>query len=429
MLNFSIYKLNGDYKFSIEEENEMTISFYSNLLIIFSEIKTEEKVVNFLCTHQMSQEIKDKISELIKKYENSNIKLRRISSAFKTIPNGEYFFVFPETNFNIKQIIALNESLRLLNNGVPFENLDKELEKPMNIYDSLFKELLENYDIEVYDPKKKQIFGEKDKSKRICKYCNRSQSKGASFRDEAHAIPESLGNKTIISAEECDQCNSKFSNEIELDVFEYLKIYRVLYGKSGKNGVPKLKFKNGIEIEYKDGTAMITDKNGSSVMSPEKFKIPLEYYHEINLMNIYRGLVKFAIGVLPKEITNKLSKTIAWINNIKNDGSTLKIPKVASMIDNGNYHEQPTIVIYIRKNENYDLPHIFIELKIAFFIFVYIVPFSDDDRINFYEEVNYKKFWSINKHYNHFDSWKFNSFNYDKEKTFIMNLNMKKEGT
>lgn len=238
-----------------------------------------------------------------------------------------------------------------------------------------------------------------------------------------------MGNKTIFSADECDQCNSKFSNGIELDVFEYLKLYRVLYGKSGKDGIPKLKFKNGIEIEYKNGTAMIFDKTGSSVLSPENFKIPLEYYHEINVMNIYRGLVKFAIGVLPKEITNKLSETITWINNIKNDGSTLKIPKVASMIDNSSYHEQPSIGIYIRKNENYELPHIFVELKIAFFIFVYIIPFSDNDSINFCEEDNYNKFWLINKHYNHFDSWNFNNFNYDGKKTFIMNLNMKKEGT
>lgn len=49
------------------------------------------------------------------------------------------------------------------------------------------------------------LLGEKG----ICRYCGGRNPK--TFRKIAHAIPEALGNKWIISADECDVCNDAFS--------------------------------------------------------------------------------------------------------------------------------------------------------------------------------------------------------------------------
>ncbi|MHB0897662.1 MAG: HNH endonuclease [Spirochaetales bacterium] len=425
MFKFSIFTINGDFNFSIDEENESTISFYYNLLYIFSDIDSTKKTITLICIQQMNKKIKEDIKKLVEKFETANIKMRTLVVEINSIKEGEFFFVFPEIKFNVKQIITFNESLRLLNKGIPLDKLEEELKKPIEEFESIFKEILENYEINVIEPRKKKIFGEIDKEKRICKYCGKSNKNGASFKEEAHAIPESLGNRTIISAEECDECNARFSTGIELDVFEYLKVFRVLYGKSGKDGIPKLKFKNGIEISYNNGKAIIIDKTGSNKLSINNFKIPLEYYHEMNLMNIYRGLVKFAIGVLPINEIKKLSATIKWITDVKNDSSSKKLPPVASMIDKRNYYEQPNMVIYKKISDKCDLPYMYVELKIAFIIFVYIIPFADDDNIDYSIQENYDKFWSINKHYNHFGTWTYNQFDYDGKRPFIMNLNFK----
>ena len=39
-----------------------------------------------------------------------------------------------------------------------------------------------------------------------------------SFRQEAHAIPEALGNKTLFVSYECDRCNNSFGRGIENDL-------------------------------------------------------------------------------------------------------------------------------------------------------------------------------------------------------------------
>jgi hypothetical protein len=114
---------------------------------------------------------------------------------------------------------------------VPEERLVDELKKPLGQTRSLFSEIFSNYDIHVYCLKKKYIYGNSDKSKRKCKYCGKTVIDGATYNEEAHAIPESLGNKTIISADECDCCNDKFSETIDLDILDYLKLFRLLYGK------------------------------------------------------------------------------------------------------------------------------------------------------------------------------------------------------
>lgn len=69
MLKFSIYSENGDHKTIINEENEVTLSFYSQLLQIFSTIDYDKKVIHFSCTHQMNDEIKEKIKNLTARYE------------------------------------------------------------------------------------------------------------------------------------------------------------------------------------------------------------------------------------------------------------------------------------------------------------------------------------------------------------------------
>jgi predicted HTH transcriptional regulator len=428
---FSVYSKHGDRKVTFEKDNDVNEAFYTQLLILFSDVDYEKKEINVSCLHQMNDNIRKKIAGLTRNFEKINIQVRRIEKWFEEIQNGEYFYIFPETEFHPESILHIFGCIELLNNGVSLENLEKEMEKQYVQQEIIFSELFGKYEITAYGPKKKHTYGNLDKKSRVCKYCGKSMSNGATFHKEAHAIPESIGNKTIISADECDDCNDIFSKTIDKDIFEYLKLFRVLYGQKGKTGIPKLKFKNETTITHNGEMAIIVQKihgNEDKInFSEDFFKIPLELADKINFMNIYRSLVKYVLAVIPNDEINNFTETVKWITDIKNNGDIMDLPSVAVKIDTMNYYDQPIMMIYKRKSNDISLPYMYAELRITNFIFVYIIPFSNKDTINFGEDNNFEYFWQFNKHYAHFKDWVFNKFNLDLAKETVINMQMTKK--
>ena len=79
---------------------------------------------------------------------------------------------------------------------------------------------------------------------RVCRFCGRD-SANTRFRHDAHAIPHLLGNRTLFTREECDQCNLFFGSTIENDLGNWTKPTRTFSRIKGKNGVPTLKNEKG----------------------------------------------------------------------------------------------------------------------------------------------------------------------------------------
>jgi hypothetical protein len=76
-----------------------------------------------------------------------------------------------------------------------------------------------------------------------CRFCG-GYSPGVSFQQQAHAVPEALGNKTLFTSYECDSCNQKFGRGIENDLGNWSKPMRTLGLISGKSGIPTPKGKS-----------------------------------------------------------------------------------------------------------------------------------------------------------------------------------------
>lgn len=70
---------------------------------------------------------------------------------------------------------------------------------------------------------------------RRCSFCGKTELDSATFKSIAHAIPENLGNKRVISYEECDICNGKYS-ECELHIAKMFSVERIFSGARGKDG-------------------------------------------------------------------------------------------------------------------------------------------------------------------------------------------------
>ncbi|MDE0360368.1 MAG: hypothetical protein OXI74_04280 [Rhodospirillaceae bacterium] len=100
-------------------------------------------------------------------------------------------------------------------------------------------------------PGRKVVLG--DRNNRVCRFCEKSDSEVA-FRLDAHAMPEALGNKSLFTNYECDDCNQFFGCGIENDLGNWSKPSRTFARIAGKNGVPTLKkggAGQGWRIEHK----------------------------------------------------------------------------------------------------------------------------------------------------------------------------------
>lgn len=119
--------------------------------------------------------------------------------------------------------------------GEDFEKIAKEM-------DTIFGKLMNSYEMFVFDENTRQSIGERDKSKRVCRYCNKSKPE-VSFKKVAHSISKALGNKKIITNDECDTCNEKFGKGIENDLILYLSLFRNFSALKGKKVSLNLKEK------------------------------------------------------------------------------------------------------------------------------------------------------------------------------------------
>lgn len=97
---------------------------------------------------------------------------------------------------------------------------DKQQKEQANKTLEELQKLRSVYDIKSYGEFTKEWVGEPDKQKRVCRYCHRSMPE-VSFKKVAHTISEALGNKSIKTNDECDECNQFFGDTIEQDFLVY----------------------------------------------------------------------------------------------------------------------------------------------------------------------------------------------------------------
>lgn len=156
-------------------------------------------------------------------------------------------------------------------------------------------------------PPLKQRIPRKD---RICRFCGKSAA-DVKFKHEPHIIPRLLGHNYGVSDFECDACNSHFGT-LENHFADYLGLARTVTSV-GKNKVPKFisplesliaaKTSNGPNQDF----ITISDESRDNfVFNAEKSVWQIKYTKNPHTpLNVYKCLLKIALGVLPDyEIEN-----------------------------------------------------------------------------------------------------------------------------
>lgn len=420
-IRITFLALSRTVEMEIKSENDIS-PILSDLLTAFvKEIDYKNRKINIESLQQNTEEFKTKINSVIQKNKAINPEIQQINSYFKnSLENDEYFFILFNTTISKEQRFLLCKYLLALQEGEDFEKITKEI-------DDLFGVLMDSYEMFAFDAGTKNNIkiGEPDKSKRVCRYCNK-RSPEVSFRKVAHSISEALGNKKIITNDECDACNEKFGKGIENELILYLNLYRVFFRIRGKNGIPKLKGKKfEIEIEKEETkkektiTMDILSDEEIAVSDCNDFQVRLETTEKITIQNIYKALSKYALGVIDRTQIENFKNTIEWINGKRNIDN---LPKIAILPSYDLFSTHPQLMVYIRKTEDNKLPYAVAEFRFTYLTFVYIIPNSNKDTTDFTQDNNFEYFWNFFKHYSSIQDWSFQKMDDNTTRPFVMNL-------
>jgi hypothetical protein len=220
----------------------------------------------------------------------------------------------------------------------------------------------------------------------VCRFCSR-RAPEVTFRKEAHAVPELVGNGTLVSLYECDECNNRFS-AFEDDLGKLTLLERVAGQILGKSGVPSAKTgqkKSRIdlgasgfvieqhagdpiaEIDYEEKTLTIT-------IAPQSYR-PL---------GAYKALAKIALTLMDEADVAKVPETLRW----------LRAPDLSTdQVDDGIRYRcfrtwtpgpapfaNPRVLLLRRKREDVPGPMFIFVLAFGNLSFQIVVPAPQQDR-------------------------------------------------
>ena len=201
----------------------------------------------------------------------------------------------------------------------------------------------------------------------ICRYCGGRNPK--TFRKIAHAIPEALGNKWIISADECDVCNHAFSlydDALATSVSPLL----TLGGTAGKsNKVRQTGRTAGDAVIRRDGRGLSistkADPKDHVSFDPDsgRFRLAIPVAGvPFRPRHAYKALSKIGVALLPDDELNNYQRLRAWLLDV---GDTLEFPVLDVAMSFGAIGHAPPLVaasLLRRINPQDDVPHILLIL-------------------------------------------------------------------
>lgn len=164
---------------------------------------------------------------------------------------------------------------------------------------------------------RKQYLGVRDPRK--CRFCGRDALQ-TTFRKEAHAIPEFLGNQSLISYYECDGCNDLFSKVVEDHLSKFTLGTRVALQLRGKDGSPKFRSdskRSRMEVKGERFEFGFHVEDGIVSIDEERHEIQCKLRTQPFIpLAAFKCFVKCGLSVLPESEISNFRDTIAWIREL-----------------------------------------------------------------------------------------------------------------
>lgn len=152
---------------------------------------------------------------------------------------------------------------------------------------------------------------------RKCRFCGRTEPE-ANFTKVAHAVPHFIGNRTLKSNYECNDCNEKVFAPMESHFCRFMGLFHVLSHVSRGGKVPSFKINstdNGridVGAEWTD-VHCVENENISFDIDREKKQITIKATRSYVPIEVYKCVIKMAISIMPEEEMNHLKLTLLWL--------------------------------------------------------------------------------------------------------------------
>lgn len=154
-----------------------------------------------------------------------------------------------------------------------------------------------------------------DGESRKCRFCNKKYP-NIKFSSTAHAIPEFMGNKSLISKFECDECNRYFG-KFESEFGNFMLPYNSLGGII-KKGNKSVKYKQDITVYESENKLNI--ENFPTEFPPNTKQVDLSLSIPSYIPDfIYRALVKVGLTLMPEASFGKYTEIVNWLMDMSAD--------------------------------------------------------------------------------------------------------------
>lgn len=272
--------------------------------------------------------------------------------------------------------------------------IDPQVEK----YYSLYYDVLRTQDFDDKSRLLKPEYGKKilRESEKKCRFCGKLGEE-VTFKKIAHAFPESIGNRTLVSDYECDVCNQYFGNTIENDYAKFFSLYHSIMQIKGKKGVQKCEFKipclkRTLECAAYCIKIFFTEDKPTICCCKEVDKQYLDLSDnaitiaqpiaKCSPISVFKAIVKMAITVMPTEELLLFTNTIKWIleSEHKNFYKNRKLLVRYKMIPGFNVTKYPHYVLFRRKRYIWNKPYVVFNLTYGCFsLFIEIPRIGEED--------------------------------------------------
>ena len=223
-----------------------------------------------------------------------------------------------------------------------------------------------------------------DKHNRRCRFCGRSKPE-ATFRTDAHAIPECTGNKGLLTLYECDDCNRAFGQGCENDFGNWSLPARTMARINGKDGIPSIKQEPGNAWRVDSsptGLRVSEDATGtfwqddSSEAKTLTFKLKRGPHRPAA---VAKAFFKMAISVMPEEELPNFGELMGWMKPDSSLYMAASTPVLHTFLGGAWPNDALRAAIFTRNSDEGAVPYCFFVLSFGNEMFQVSIPCAKKD--------------------------------------------------
>ncbi len=255
----------------------------------------------------------------------------------------------------------------------------------------------ENYQIVAgwcLQPSEKLFLGDRNKPK--CRFCGKSKPE-VSFLQKAHAIPESIGNKSLFTYYECDNCNKAFGHGCENDFGNWSLPMRTMARISGNNGIPTLKqgpnnswrvekHPSGISLNLNPTEGFYEDDEAERTLKVHLRRAPYRP------AGVVQAMVKMALTIMPEEELRNFQQALDWIK----PGNTLTslaapTPFLHTFLSGPVANNIITVALLTRRCDELIAPYAYFLLTYGHEMLQIVIPSQEKDSNQYGKKMNVRR--------------------------------------